>query len=341
MLGDFNARNCAWKDSDVTDSSGRALQLAFVQYGFTVINKDGTRPNMRSGCTPLLDIVATNIPDIISSTTTLPPLSDHCPVIVSLTLRAPTPQRTALLHRTIDFNRLRFLMEGEPFLERLYGCETVDASWKAWESHFLNLVERSSDWVRKRSTWVRKRDQRNQTWYTPDLRQFQRRQNRLYHAYLRNPQSTEAKAAYCVSRNIYRKKIRAARSAFLDRNAASISKGCTKGGYVWWRRVKDFCNISTRKPLIPDLQDGDRRTNTQLEKVNLLAQHFANQCTLPQEANQFPCLDSSLDTTTPRFQMPTFSPGQVHYDLTHLSSRKSTSSINHTILFQYPSPWLI
>ena len=77
---------------------------------------------------------------------------------------------------------------------------------------------------------------------------------------------------------------------------------------MWWRRVKDFCNISTRKPLIPDLQDGDRRTNTQLKKVNLLAQHFANQCTLPQEANQFPCLDSSLDTTTPRFQKPTFSP---------------------------------
>ena len=30
---------------------------------------------------------------------------------------------------------------------------------KAWESHFLNLVQRSS-------TWVRKRDQRNQTWCT-------------------------------------------------------------------------------------------------------------------------------------------------------------------------------
>ena len=63
MLGDFNARNCAWKHSDVTDSSSRALQLAFVQYGFTVINKDGTRPNMRGGCTPLLGIVAINIPD--------------------------------------------------------------------------------------------------------------------------------------------------------------------------------------------------------------------------------------------------------------------------------------
>ena len=122
--------------------------------------------------------------------------------------------------------------------------------------------------------------------------------------------------------------ISAARSAFLDRTTTSISSGCTKGGYVWWRRVKDFGNISSSKPLIPDLQDGDRHTNTQLEKVDLLAQHFATQCTFPQEANQFPCSPSSIDkdASATQFHLPTFSPGQVHCDLTHLSSRKSTSS---------------
>ena len=134
-------------------------------------------PNWCSGCTFLLDVLATNIPDIVSSTTTLSPLSNHCPVIDSLTLRAPAPQRTNLLHRIVDFNWLLVLMERERFLERLYGCETVDASWKAWESHLLNLVERPS-------TWTRKHDQRKQTWYTPDLRLFQRRQNRLYRAYI-------------------------------------------------------------------------------------------------------------------------------------------------------------
>ena len=59
-------------------------------------------------------------------------------------------------------------------------------------------------------------------------------------------------------------------------------------------------------------------TNTQVEKVDLLAQHFANQCTFPQEANQFPCSDSSIDieASTTQLHLTTFAPGQVHYDLT-------------------------
>ena len=91
ITGDFNAKPSAWKDSDATDHNGRELQSSFMNYGFTVINRPvGTRPNLRSVNNPLLDIMASNVPDISLSTHTLATLSDHCPVGATLALQIPT-----------------------------------------------------------------------------------------------------------------------------------------------------------------------------------------------------------------------------------------------------------
>ena len=202
ITGDFNAKHSAWKDSDATDHNGRELQSSFMNYGFTVINRQvGTRPNLRSANNPLLDIMASNVPDISLSTHTLAPLSDHCPVVATLALQIPTSHLAPQLRQKTNYTRLRHLVEKESFLELITGSDDVEMAWKAWDSHIKSLIDRSSSW------YLHQPRKKETVWFTPELYKLKRRQNRLYKAYLRDPQCTVAKSAYCIARNIYKNKL--------------------------------------------------------------------------------------------------------------------------------------
>ena len=326
LTGDFNAKNSSWKDSDKTDSNGRTLQSAFLKYGFNVVNQGtGTRPNLHGTNNPLLDIFASNNPNISALCRTLAPFSDHCPVLLTLSLPKSTqPNYTENLRRHIDFKLLRMILQREPLLERITGVTSVNAVWQAWETHLLNAIERAS-------TWTIINFKKRKSWYTPDLHKLHRRQNRIYQAYARDRGNVKMKTAYCLVRNIYRKKLRAAKAQFIKNKASSLAKHCKKGSYVWWKKAKRLCNIAIQRSDIPDLTQGKQTISTPGEKALAFARHFSTQCTMqsgvvdPRDS-LLSCLNKPDSQIPDAFAFLPFSPGQVHYDLEHLSMRKSTSA---------------
>ena len=329
IAGDFNAKHCDWKSSDETDSNGRALELVFLKYGINVINQGiGTRPQLNGDRSknPLLDLIASNNPTIATSFRVLEPLSDHCPVIISLTLNTPHSRPTHMYRTAVDSQCLRRLAEQEPFLERVTGDVHIDAAWQAWDSHFHDLIQRSS-------FQLPMKEHRKHSWYTAELHKLKRLRDRLYHQCLRNPLSTAIKATYRLVRNFYRKKLRAARDQSRYFLAAGISKNCHQGGYIWWKRAKRFCNINSQKKTIPDLTLDSVTTTTASEKAELLAQHFARQCSQPtQPGNVTDAATASAESVTSLLKFSCSSPEEIYEDLTHLSPHKSTSA-NYIIPF--------
>ena len=92
MLGDFNAKHILWYDSQRTDVAGEQVKHFTDSHGFhQVVN--GPTYHCTSSSPSLLDLIFTNRPTSVISSSVLPSLSDHCAVITSLSLRKPPPPK--------------------------------------------------------------------------------------------------------------------------------------------------------------------------------------------------------------------------------------------------------
>lgn len=316
LAGDFNAKNSDWNTLDQTDSNGRILETLLTKVGLDPVNKNcGTRPTLTSN--PLLDLIFTNAPHLCTAVTTLDPLSDHCPVVSHFCPRIQLHRISKQVEykKVINYQKLRFILETEPLMERVQGDTHLDHAWEAWHSHFREAVDRSS-------TWKRSSNRPSKEWFTPTLRRLQQRQNRLYRHSRRHPHDVRVRSAYVICRNHYRLQLRQARCGYIDHLASRLSHRCKRGGYVWWRRAKRLCNISRRKSVIPNLCMNDEVAKTPAEKASLLGRHFAMQCT--SDASTTPSYPF-IDSTGPTFSLPEILIDDVYKDLLHLSPHKSTS----------------
>ena len=105
--------------------------------------------------------------------------------------------------------------------------------------------------------------------------------------------------------------------------ASTISRNCKRGGYIWWQKVKTFCNISSRKNTIPNLVHGDVCAASNIDKaVNVVSRlintlkylawllllpvlsHFPLHMSRPKKSMRLNniCLLTNLHLTTPLFQ---------------------------------------
>lgn len=318
LAGDFNAKNSAWNSSDQTDRSGKVLQDLFTRFGLDPVNTNcGTRPTSTSNS--LLDLIATNAPHLCVDTSTLAPLSDHCPVIATFQSRIVTSKELWPEYRKkVDYSKLRYILTTEPLSERIAGEVSIDYAWKAWNSHFSEAIQRCT-------TLQRVKHRSQNVLFTPGLHKLRKRCNRLYALSRRHPANVRTRAAYVLCRNHYRQQLRASRRSGIDYQARKISQGCRKGGYVWWKRAKRLCNISCKKQVFPDLMYSNNSVTAQTseEKAFLFAKHFAEQCTT--DAGTKPDSPPSTDSGQSRFSFPRFEITEVFYDLLHLNTHKSTS----------------
>ena len=319
IVGDFNAKNTEWKSTDKTDNNGKLLQSAFLRHGLSVANKQqGTRPNLLNNTNPLLDIITTNAPHMLSLTESLSPFSDHCPVVTSIHLPTlPSTTRNGnRVRKRIDYSLLRQLLERYPLMERIMGTDNANFAWKAWYTHLHSLVLQST-------IWSRLPPHKHKFWFTPHLHKLKKRQDRLYRQCLRKPHSIETKISYCLVRNLFRSQTRNAKKCHTEFNALKLSQDCRKGGYIWWKRAKQFCNIASKIQQMPDLELDSQTVTSSHSKASLLSNYFASQS--QQSPKPFEMRHNTRTADSPLFSFQTFTPGQVHWDLTHLNTRKATS----------------
>ena len=103
ITGDFNAKHSEWCQDQTTDADGSALKHSTD--GFA-LNQVITRPtyNVDADNAALLDLIFVSNPSSVVSTTVLPPVSDHCPVIAHMSIRKTPPLK--------PFTKISFLKLG-------------------------------------------------------------------------------------------------------------------------------------------------------------------------------------------------------------------------------------
>ena len=154
---------------------------------------------------------------------------------ISLTLATTERQRKRV--KRYNFQKIRQLLLQEPLIEKVQGDVHTDYVWKAWDSHFQDIVQRSSYWVTAPNC--------KKPWYNVKLHRMRRCQDRLYHLYVRSPSTTNW-VSCSICRNTYRKKVRETRTQFLSCQGRNLGNQCRVGDYVWWKRAKRLFLENTR-----------------------------------------------------------------------------------------------
>ena len=168
ILGDFNA--------DFNDVNGhKLLQLCVVQN----LNCHITEATRITATTKTcLDQIISNMPNFISKTTVMPPVStnDHCTVSVNLNFKIVKEQpynRIIWLYNEGDFEGFRDALEHVNWNDCFEsGC--VNNACMKWNETFLNIARA---FIPNKVVLVRPNDS---PWFTNELRNLKRKVNRLY-----------------------------------------------------------------------------------------------------------------------------------------------------------------
>ena len=267
-----SAANCHVK------MAGAKLFNLVLDFGMTQCVEDPTRYMPDGDSHSVIDVYATNHPDLVTAINVSDPISDQC--MVTKHLREPRTQRKHKPNesscsngnfpskivpdfRNVDWHGLRVHLLTAPLLEAIQGTDNVNCAAGVWESMF---VQRHIP-----NRYIRHRP-KNKVWMTSKL-----------HVPLKNEISTLQKAR--ASRSPQDTEIfalppefRAAKTAYLHRKHEEIASA-TDGSHRWWTLAKQLAKISTPHLAIPDFRADENVATTDFKKATLLAKYFSSQCT--------------------------------------------------------------
>ena len=218
--------------------------------------------------------VATNRQDLITQVEVSDPFSDHCPVVTELELPGKThAQRTLLVtnYKQADWEGFRQNLFHSPLLEAIQGTSDVDAAWKVWSDLFWSAVHRA---VPYQQITLRPC---NKPWMTSYLYKLSRTKHRLFRAAKRDQQHFSWER-YKEARNKCNKEFSKAEKKYFSAQQALLSD-LSPSSHQWWAKVKQIARISGPQSGVPDLEYNGISATTEIEKANLLASFFAEQCT--------------------------------------------------------------
>ena len=91
LLGDMNAKHPSWQTSGPHNMAGAKLFNLLLDFGMTQCVEDPTRFSPDGDRHSVIDVYATNHPDLVTAINVSDPISDHC--MVTTHLRKPRTQR--------------------------------------------------------------------------------------------------------------------------------------------------------------------------------------------------------------------------------------------------------
>ena len=256
LLGDFNAKHQEWFTEDPTNAHGASLKDLMDRFNLSQLCYQPTHLNSEGVPASLLDLVFTNIPDLLSPLVdVMAPIgrSDHLPVVVQSAPHFssnipdaisshpdPVIARTKwLFHQQDGEKKLdAFLLENwtQVFAEK----EDINEVWKRWKAQFFQDIK----------SFIGHEIKNQQSgpptlkspWFSNDIHRLVRAKNRLFRRGVSSGKENHWKI-YCAARNKATAAIRLAKASFLNRQAQILSDpNCPPS--KWWSLAKDLCGIN-------------------------------------------------------------------------------------------------
>lgn len=326
LLGDLNARHNDWDST--TNPAGRALRTLLDEYVLTQCVTTATRFSSDGTSRSTLDLFATNRPDLLHRVETTDPISDHCCVIVDLSICGPSlaPRRLHLFpdYDNADWPGLRDYLISAPLFTAIQGTENVDAVWKAWNGIMCEAVQR---YIPIKQVAVRPR---NKIWMTSALHHLIRQKHRLFRA-AKSTGSLSAWKTYTQARNRCNVAVQRARNSYLTSLHARLDN-ISCGSRTWWQAVKGLAHLLPPRSPLPDLLVDGRPATSDADKAEVLADFFAQQCTDQSRESTEPSAGAPypLRKDHPSFEFPPLTTEDVLQALSRLPIHKSTGSADIT-----------
>ena len=289
LLGDFNAKNAQWLDTDVTDASGDSLACLLETHGLvqhvsfpTCIVRD-----VPKSC---LDLVISNIPSDQVSAAPAAPLgsSDHLSVRGTIQVSSvttppqdpPAPQWSWTWEAS-RVSALRSALSATQLLPPDQACAqlSTDELWQTWRGELLRvahlycttfpLKDRSMHSLPLGST------SRRRPWITEELRQAIAMKHRLFRDHLRL-QSQLSWNTFRTQRNKVMMMLRQAKSAFV---CQANGQSRDQPPYFNHGRLHKLmaCLKLKSKDQMPDINDHGRTLTSPTDKATAFNNFFVSE----------------------------------------------------------------
>ena len=177
LLGDFNAKHEQWDPSSTGNAAGHAMASLLTDFSFYQCVTTPTRYTSDGLGSSVLDLLATDRPDLLSCISVTDPISDHCCVLATFRLSCLPAKKTVMRrynYSAADWPGLRSCLEHVPLEEVIAGTEDVNAAWSAWESRFLDIIRH---YIPCHTITVRRK---NKVWMKSTLHKLSRKKHRLF-----------------------------------------------------------------------------------------------------------------------------------------------------------------
>ena len=228
----------------------------------------------------LLDFVISNVDELVSDITVLPHVSDHCPVLLTVTTQLLTddnapPDMLVPDFTHINFDALREHLWNQLLLESIEGSTCIESAWFTSYNYFCRSVQLFVPTQKP----VSKKRRLDKPWYTSDLFKLCRKKDKTVRSAKRQ-NTVQAWVSYRLARNYYHAPFRRQKVQFYTDFSNLLNN--EHNSYRWWQQAKRLSNISVKKTaVIPDLIDGSGLASSDTEKADLLSRAFSSQCRNP------------------------------------------------------------
>ena len=324
LVGDFNAKNSDWCETDRTTADGLILQDLLDSFNLTQLCSQPSHLDNDGLPRSLLDLAITNRPDVFKSITVHPPLgtSDHLPIsLESDFCFKPAPYQPhanspVWLFHCKSEDRMQDAFD-ELEWESVFRNNDIDELWHQWCKKFFEDV---SKFIPKAVPLSRKKDKRHQPWFTAFLRSQIVLKNRMYRRAMKS-KSTQHYQEYRAIRNKTNNLIKSAKCAYYSRKAELLAKpNCPPS--TWWRTVRSLCGLQQgSSSSIPPLLDQSKGSYVSevIDKTELFNDVFINQNATLNESS-FPIGPTPVAST---FNLDAVTPEEVKNGLKSLPSKTS------------------
>ena len=157
-----------------------------------------------------------------------------------------------------------------PLEEVIAGTEDVNAAWSACESRFLDIIRH---YIPCHTITVRRK---NKVWMNSTLHKLSRKKHRLFKRFQRTKRQADWQK-YKDFKNFCNAEFTRHKKQYFRHLHNSIREE-DFGSHRWWTKAKRMARITSPSAPIPDLSYNDQMASTDIDKANVLALHFAQQC---------------------------------------------------------------
>ena len=322
ILGDFNAKHQSWDPESTPNSAGTRLHQLLTDFSFSQLVDTPTRVSSDGNNFSTIDLICTTRPDLVQDINVSDAISDHC--CVTAHFAQPQAQHTQPRSSVsfpdlsaTDWHAVRNALYKSNLLEAVQGTSDINIAWATWKSIVLAVLQRH---VPMRTVVSRSK---NNKWMTSALHKLSRKRKRLFCAAKRSRSPTDW-SVYTKFRNKCTDAFRKAKADYFARRISHLER-CTDGSQRWWRIAKDLARLNPSKNSIPDLDDGGTLVSSEQDKAELLAQHFAKQCTYHDSDGDHCGAPFPLTGSHPKFDFQPVPQKVTLFKLKHLPVSKATA----------------